>query len=218
MPPLLHHEQLAWSQGRLLIGIDEVGRGPLAGPVVAAAVCFPAHHAAIPGVQDSKQVKDPARRVELAAAIRAQALAWGLGAASVREIARHNIRVATAIAMRRAIRRCRDRGVAALAVHLVVDGLPVPELAEPHEALVQGDAQCHAIAAASLLAKVSRDLLMRRLAGRHSGYGWETNVGYATEAHLAALRAQGLTAHHRIQFCRTALGQADLFDRASPRT
>ena len=111
---MLRHEHLAWSQGSLLIGIDEVGRGPLAGPVVAAAVCFPIDHPGIAGVRDSKKVPKHEERVRLVQLIQSEALAWGLGAASVREIARDNIRRATALAMRRALQRCRahlDDGV-----------------------------------------------------------------------------------------------------------
>ncbi len=207
---ILRYERQAWRAGAILIGIDEVGRGPLAGPVVAAAVCFPRRHRGIEGVRDSKQVKDAARRVELVEAIRREALAWGLGAASVREIGRHNIRRATVLAMRRAIGRCR-RGIPAdMTVRLLVDGTPLPELAEPHDALPHGDALCHAVAAASLLAKVARDHVMHALAVRRPGYGWEHNVGYGTAEHLAALRAMGLTPHHRTLFCSTAIAQEEL--------
>jgi ribonuclease HII len=209
-PSLLAHERNAWSSGLLLIGIDEVGRGPLAGPVVAGAVCFPANHRAIRGVRDSKAVKNPAEREQLNAAIRSQAAAWGLGAASVREIAALNIRRATALAMRRALMRCRRKLPHETPVRLCVDGLPVPELGEEHQALVQGDACCHAIAAAAILAKCARDRLMRALATRRPGYGWETNVGYGSEFHVGALRALGMTPHHRAMFCETALGQLDL--------
>jgi ribonuclease HII len=210
MPPL-RHERAAWSLGHLLIGIDEVGRGPLAGPVVAAAVCFPLNHRGIRGVRDSKQVPDHDERARLARRIRAEALAFGLGAASVREIARDNIRRATATAMRRALRRCRARLVMETLTLIIIDGLPMPELGAEHRALVQGDAHCHAIAAASLLAKVARDRLMVSLAARRPGYGWHTNVGYATREHVAALRLRGLTPHHRTLFCDTALGQRELF-------
>lgn len=211
MPPL-RHERLAWSSGRILVGIDEVGRGPLAGPVVAAAVCFPLNHRGIRGVRDSKQVPDHDERMKLARRIRGEALAFGLGAASVREIARDNIRRATATAMRRALARCRARLAPQTLVVIMIDGLPMPELDAEHQALVQGDAHCHAIAAASLLAKVARDRLMKALAERRPGYGWQTNVGYATREHVAALRLRGLTPHHRPLFCDTALGQPELFD------
>ncbi|MES2306916.1 MAG: ribonuclease HII [Gemmatimonadota bacterium] len=209
--PLLAHERIAWSSGFLLIGIDEVGRGPLAGPVVAAACCFPIDHSGIDGVRDSKAVKRPAEREALAQAIVQEALAWGLGAASVREIATHNIRRATALAMQRAVLRCQRRLPAEAPFRLMVDGLAVPELGQPHQSLVKGDANCHAIAAAALLAKVARDRLMCSLARRRPGYGWESNVGYGSASHIAALRTLGLTPHHRVQFCETATAQRSLF-------
>ena len=207
---MLHHERIAWSTGQLLIGIDEVGRGPLAGPVVAAAVCFPTNHPGIAGVRDSKKVPRHEERVRLVALIQSDALAWGLGAASVREIARDNIRRATALAMRRALRRCRAQLGSEFTTTIIVDGLRVPELHADHQALVKGDAHCHAIAAASLIAKVARDRLMQALAMRRPDYGWHTNVGYATQAHIAALRAHGRTPHHRALFCDTALGQVEM--------
>ena len=209
---MLTHERLAWSAGHLLIGIDEVGRGPLAGPVVAAAVCFPTNHRGIRGVRDSKQVPDHSKRLALTVKIRGEALAFGLGAASVREIARINIRRATALAMRRALLRCRARLSEGTTTIVIIDGLRMPELQADHQALVQGDAHCHAIAAASLLAKVARDRLMHALAFRRPGYGWQTNVGYATREHIAALRERGRTPHHRTLFCDTALGQRELFE------
>jgi ribonuclease HII len=208
---MLLHEHLAWSQGSLLIGIDEVGRGPLAGPVVAAAVCFPIDHAGIAGVRDSKKVPRHEERARLVQLIQSEALAWGLGAASVREIAQHNIRRATALAMCRALRRCRARLGDGVIATIMVDGLRVPELQADHSALVKGDAHCHAIAAASLVAKVARDRLMQALAVRRPDYGWHTNVGYATRAHIAALRTHGRTPHHRELFCDTALGQVEMF-------
>jgi ribonuclease HII len=214
--PLLANERAAWSRGLLLIGIDEVGRGPLAGPVVAAAVCFPRDHDAIPGVRDSKRVPDHAARVVLADEIRRTALAVGLGAASVREIAQINIRRATALAMRRALARCRARLDAGCMTTILIDGLRMPELGTDHDALVKGDGKCHAIAAASLLAKVARDRLMHALASRRPDYGWQTNVGYATRQHVAALLAHGRTPHHRVLFCDTALGQRELFEQLQP--
>ena len=199
--PSLQRERAAWADERLLIGVDEAGRGPLAGPVVAAAGVFPARCTAVRGLRDSKVL--PARvRLRLAQRIRQRALGFAVGAASAREIDRFNIRVATALAMRRAVRRLLARGpLAAGAPHrILIDGLPLPEIGYEHEALVDGDARCHSIAAAAVLAKTVRDLLMQRLAPRHPGYGWDTNVGYGTEQHQVGLRLYGPTRHHRLTF------------------
>jgi ribonuclease HII len=206
---VLTHEHSAWSTGHLLLGIDEVGRGPLAGPVVAAAVVFPQGHGGIDGVRDSKQVKSSSTREALAEIIRDECLAFGLGAASVGEIARINIRRASILAMRRAMLRCRAR-LGQQRVIIIVDGLAVPEIGAEHQSLVKGDSLCHAIAAASIIAKVARDRLMVRLAARRPGYGWESNAGYASAGHISALHTLGLTPHHRRQFCDTAMGQGTL--------
>jgi len=195
----LARERRAWSAGRLLVGLDEVGRGPLAGPVVAAAVVFPRDTVRIRAVRDSKTVARRAERDALAAEIARRALALAVAAASVPEIDRLNIRVATALAMRRALARVRAR-LAALDHDVLVDGLPVPELGCAHEGLVGGDATCYSVAAAGLVAKVVRDRLMARLARRHAGYGWETNAGYGTAQHLEALGRVGPSRHHRRSF------------------
>lgn len=200
--PTLDRERAAWAAGRLLLGVDEVGRGPLAGPVVAAAVVFPADAAPPEGLRDSK-VLSPSKRETLSPLVRSHALSVGLGAASVREIDRFNIRVATALAMRRAVARALRHARTADCV-VLIDGWPMPELGRPHEALVDGDALCPTIAAAAIVAKTVRDLLMRRLAGRHPGYGWETNAGYGTSEHLAALRRRGPSPHHRASFAPVA--------------
>jgi len=202
MPPVrptLAREAAVWVEGRLLVGVDEAGRGPLAGPVVAAAVVFPAGSALMEGVRDSKTLSAP-RRQALAAQIRAAALAVGVAAASVREIDRLNIRVATALAMHRAVRRLLALVPASPRPRLLVDGLPVPELGFEHEALVDGDAHCLSVAAAGIIAKTVRDRLMRQLAERHAGYGWERNAGYGSAEHLAAIQIHGPTAHHRRSF------------------
>ncbi len=204
MPERLLHEAAAWRTGALLIGVDEVGRGPLAGPVVAAAVVFPKDQVLIPAIRDSKRVGSVRRRGELVEVIRRESLAVGIGAASVAEIATLNIRRATVLAMRRAIARCRVH-LGEVPTMLLIDGLPLPDLGEPHEALVGGDGRSQSIAAASLVAKVVRDTLMSRLARRRPGYGWESNAGYGTAAHIEALRTAGLTPHHRAGFCATAL-------------
>jgi ribonuclease HII len=208
--PSLKRERAAWADERLLVGVDEAGRGPLAGPVVAAAVVFPPRCTAVRGLRDSKVL--PAQvRLRLAQRIRQRALGFAVGAASAREIDRLNIRVATALAMRRAIRRLVISGPLAPGVpyRILIDGLPLPEIGYEHEALVDGDARCHSIAAAAVLAKTVRDLLMHRLAPRHPGYGWDTNVGYGTEQHQIGIRLYGPTRHHRLTF--EPLAQLSLF-------
>ena len=188
---VLAYERAFWSRGVSgVAGVDEVGRGPLAGPVVAAAVIL-VPGVAVDGAADSKQIP-AARRERLFAEILERAAAVAVGAASVREIDRLNVLEATALAMRRALARLPQR-----ADHVVVDGLPVRSLGCPHDAVVDGDAHIHSIACASIVAKVVRDRLMRRLASRHPGYGWEHNAGYGTPDHLHGLRALGTTAHHR---------------------
>jgi ribonuclease HII len=208
--PSLKRERAAWADERLLIGVDEAGRGPLAGPVVAAAVVFPARCTAVRGLRDSKIL--PAKvRLRLALQIRQRALGFAIGAASSREIDRLNIRVATALAMRRAICRLVSRGplLGGCPHCILIDGLPLPEIGYAHEALVDGDAKCQSIAAAAVLAKTCRDLLMQRLAPRHPGYGWDTNVGYGTEEHQVGIRLHGPTRHHRLTFA--PLAQLTLF-------
>ena len=208
--PTLRQERAAWAEERLLVGVDEAGRGPLAGPVVAAAVVFPAGCAAVRGLRDSKIL--PAKvRLRLALQIRQRALGFAIGAASSREIDRLNIRVATALAMRRAICRLVSRGplLGGCPHRILIDGLPLPEIGYAHEALVDGDAKCQSIAAAAVLAKTCRDLLMHRLAPRHPGYGWDTNVGYGTEEHQVGIRLHGPTRHHRLTFA--PLAQLTLF-------
>ncbi len=183
-----------------IAGVDEVGRGPLAGPVVVCALVMPGDRRAIRGVTDSKQLV-AAERERLARRIRAEAVALSLAASSVGEIARLNIYQATAAAMSRALAR-----LPVAPDHVLVDGKPIRTLAVPHQAVVGGDAICYTIACASIVAKVVRDRLMARLARRYPAYAWERNAGYGTPAHLAALRSAGLTPHHRQAFCRTALG------------
>ena len=201
--PTFERETALWNAGRSIVaGIDEAGRGPLAGPVVAAAVVFPAGMKAIRGLRDSKQLV-PVKRERLAAVVRARAIAVGVGAASVREIDRLNIRRATILAMQRALARLRLAPAGVL-----VDGLPLPELGCPHEAIVDGDVYCQSIAAASVVAKTVRDRLMRLLAQRHPEYAWEENKGYGTPEHLDALLVFGPTRHHRTSFepvCQLAL-------------
>ena len=205
---ILEYERDLWARGVARVaGVDEVGRGPLAGPVVAAAVIL-AEDVAIDGATDSKALT-PARRTEVATEIEARAAAMALGAASVREIDRLNILRATTRAMTRALAR-----LPVTPDHVVVDGLPVRDLGWEHEAVVGGDARIHSIACASIVAKVCRDRLMTLLAARYPDYGWERNMGYATRRHRSALRESGLTPHHRTTFglLQLELPLADLAD------
>lgn len=185
--------------GPLIAGVDEVGRGPLAGPVVACAIVMPPDRRALAGVDDSKQL-DAATREALTTKIRQHALVVALGAASVREIERLNIYHATVLAMQRALAKVAP-ALGQVPHHVLVDGKPLRTLGVPHTAIVKGDAKCYAIACASIVAKVTRDRLMHRLAERYPGYAWERNAGYGTPQHLAALAVQGLTPHHRRTFC-----------------
>lgn len=182
------------SRGPLLAGVDEVGRGPLAGPVVACAVVMPFDARAIRGVDDSKQLP-AADRERLAARIHERALSVAIGAASVREIDRYNIYHASVLAIRRAIMR-----LSVSPDHVVIDGNPIRTLGIDHTAVVSGDARCHSIACASIIAKVTRDRLMHALARRYPHYKWETNVGYGTPEHQAGLATHGATRHHRHTF------------------
>ena len=176
-----------------IAGIDEVGRGPLAGPVTAAAVILdPARIP--PGLRDSKTLS-AARRAALAVEIHATARVC-IAHATVEEIDRLNILHASLLAMERAV-----AGLGCAPLWCLIDGnrLP-PGLRGRSEALVKGDARCLSIAAASIVAKVARDAIMVDLAQQHPGYGWETNAGYPAPAHLAALLNLGVTAWHRRSF------------------
>ena len=190
--------------GPLIAGVDEVGRGPLAGPVVACAVIMPPDQRAIRGVDDSKKLTAK-MRVELASRIRDRAVAIGIGAASVREIDRLNIYHASTLAMRRALARLRVHPD-----HVLVDGRAIRTLAIPHTAIVHGDARCFSIACASIVAKVTRDRLMCALAEKHPGYRWERNAGYATQDHIDGLASHGITRHHRRTFFRVSQLTLDL--------
>ena len=186
--------ELRKTAGPLIAGVDEVGRGPLAGPVVACAVIMPPDVRAIAGVDDSKRLT-ARERERLAVKIRQRAVSVGIGAASVREIDRVNIYRATIIAMRRALKRLNVTPDCVL-----IDGNPIRSLEIPHTAIVGGDDACYTIACASIVAKVTRDRVMQCLAGRYPNYRWERNVGYSTLAHIEGLAAHGVTPHHRRSF------------------
>ncbi len=182
-----------WAQPGLLAGVDEAGRGPLAGPVVAAAVILDDLHP-IRGLADSKALS-PRRREALFDEIRARALCCCIASASAQEIDQLNILQATLLAMRRAV-----EGLRLLPHRVVVDGNRVPVLRMPVAAVVKGDAKLAAISAASILAKVHRDRLCLELEGRFPGYGFAGHKGYPTVEHLAALQRQGPCAEHRLSF------------------
>ena len=171
---------------------------------------MPPEARAIRGVDDSKRLR-AAERVRLAARIRDRAIAIGLGAASVREIDRLNIYHATVLAMRRALRR-----LAVAPDHVLVDGRPIRTLGCVHRAVVGGDARCFSIACASIVAKVTRDRLMRALAKRHPAYRWERNVGYGTDAHWQALESLGASSHHRRAFITDRQLALDLLEQVPP--
>ena len=190
---LLEYERAFWGRGRSVAGVDEAGRGPLAGPVVAAAVIL-REGVCVDGADDSKQLSAHMRE-KLYAHIVEAAQCVGIGAASVREIDRRNILRATTVAMQRALDR-----LAVAPDHIVIDGLHVKYLGRDHEAVVDGDALIHSIGCASIVAKVIRDRLMQRLSLRYPGYAWDKNVGYGTAEHRAAIDELGLTPHHRLTF------------------
>jgi ribonuclease HII len=192
--PDFSFETAARARGLIRVaGVDEVGRGPLAGPVTAAAVVL--DPARIPaGLNDSKVLTAP-RRLALDAAIRAVAEV-SVAHATVAEIDALNILRASHLAMVRAV-----AGLARPPDHVLIDGNLIPRgFALSAEAIVKGDARALSIAAASIVAKVARDAIMVDLAQQHPGYGWEKNAGYPSPAHLAALRELGVTPHHRRSF------------------
>jgi ribonuclease HII len=193
-----------------VIGIDEVGLAPLAGPVVACAILMPEGDL-IEGVRDSKTLSRR-QREQLDPIIRRAAVAWGIGAASAREVERLNPRAASHLAMQRAVRALERRHGRPVEFALV-DGAPARELNDligAHETVVKGDASVYSIACASIVAKVLRDRLMRQLDRRYPGYGWTSNAGYPAPAHIAALDRLGVTPHHR----RTYAPVADRISRA----
>jgi ribonuclease HII len=179
--------------GGLVCGVDEAGRGPLAGPVFAACVVLRDDHA-IRGLADSKKLS-PARREVLAVQIRNHAAAWAIASASVEEIDTHNILRASLLAMRRAVER-----LAFEPQEVLVDGLHCPQLRFPVRAVVRGDDTIAAISAASILAKTARDALMLELHARYPDYGFDRHKGYPTPDHLAALRRCGVSPVHRRSF------------------
>jgi ribonuclease HII len=181
------------SQYGLFAGVDEAGRGPLAGPVVAGAVILDPENS-IEGLMDSKKLS-PEKREFLYVEIKARALDWGLGVASVEEIDRVNILQATYLAMQRAV-----NGLRLQPDYVLVDGNRCPDFACPANAIIKGDTRIAAISAASILAKVSRDTEMVRLDAEYPGYGLARHKGYPSKQHVEALENLGVTPIHRVSY------------------
>ena len=193
MPHYIYESRLLKTMPGPICGVDEAGRGPLAGPVVAAAVIL--DRARIPkGLNDSKKLDEETREA-LFSRIMEMAAAVGVGQASVEEIDLVNIRQATHLAMARAVRSLHIAAAFAL-----VDGNDAPALPCKCDTLVKGDGRSLSIAAASIVAKVTRDRLMRRLHDEHPGYNWRSNKGYGTPDHYSGLKRHGVTVHHRRSF------------------
>lgn len=199
---ITHYHEMSEAENRLrgqgytlICGVDEVGRGPLAGPVMAGAVILPPDtELVIPGVDDSKKVS-PKKRAELYGIIQEKSIAWAVGAADVETIDRINILQATMLAMRRAIEQLDPQPDA-----LLVDALTLHDISIPQQPIVHGDARSVSIAAASILAKVTRDTLMEELDELYPQYGFRDNKGYGTAAHIAAIREYGPCPIHRKSF------------------
>ena len=195
MPHWKHEIEAGIKNGVIVCGVDEVGRGPLAGPVVACAVCLPVDmpRKVTRRLKDSKQIEREERE-ELSAILR-EMVSFCVGQADVEEIDRINILRASHLAMLRAY-----EGLPSRPGYALVDGNQAPNLPCPITCIIGGDAISLSIAAASIIAKVARDQIMRELAVTHPVYGWETNVGYSTRGHLTALKAHGPTPYHRRSF------------------
>ena len=190
----LSYEASLWNNGILRIaGLDEVGRGSLAGPVVAAVVVLP-QGGVVEGAGDSKKISRR-KREQLYDEILTEALEVQFGSASAQEIDKTNILLATGLAMKRALDQLAEQPD-----HVVIDGLPMASLGWEHDAVVKGDAKVHSIGCASIVAKVFRDRLMIDLGEQYPGYGWDHNAGYGTKEHRDALERIGLTQYHRKTF------------------
>ncbi len=197
--PHLDEESILWQKGKqAVVGIDEVGRGCLAGPVVAAAVLLPPFCDILSGVRDSKTLS-LSKRENLFEKIKAQARAIGVGEASVEEINQLNILHATYLAMHRALLEIKKTS---LCDFVLIDGSALKTTLDfgEHRTLVGGDGSSYSIACASIIAKVTRDRFMRDLAVSYPYYGWEKNAGYGTKQHLAGLETYGVSPWHRTEY------------------
>ena len=199
--PDLKYEKSAWKDGHQIVaGVDEAGRGPLAGPVTAAAVILPRNfkHALL---DDSKKLTERRREAlyEEITSGSIEGLIWASGKASPREIEKINILKATHLAMKRAVKK-----LGITPDHVLIDGLPVPKFPWPHEGIVKGDGKSLSIAAASVIAKVERDREMLAYAKKYPEYGFEAHKGYGTKRHLEALKKHGICKIHRKTFAPVA--------------
>lgn len=203
-PDMAAEQEARQSGFRCICGIDEAGRGPLAGPVVAAAVVLPQGYS-LHGLNDSKKLTARKRGELFAALMNDDRVQKSVAQASVGEIDRLNILYATHLAMSRAA-----QGLPSVPDFCLIDGLPVPDFPFPSRSIVKGDARCLSIAAASILAKVTRDRLMAELGKQFPQYGFERHAGYGTRAHIQAIETYGITVHHRRSFAPVAQMQLPL--------
>ena len=200
MPDFSLEESLGLSTRAVIVGVDEVGRGPLAGPVTAAAVFFDRQKITsdlLTKIDDSKKIAQK-KRATISKQIESIAII-GIGWASSGEIDQLNILEATMLAMQRAISSLRKQ-IISDPDYILIDGNKVPRLDFPSKAIVRGDEKSLSIAAASIVAKNKRDAFMTSLSKLYPGYGWEKNAGYGTGEHLAAIEREGITVHHRRSF------------------
>lgn len=200
--PNFDFEQQLWTQGKSLVaGIDEVGRGPLAGPVVVCAIIFDQKHQVIEGINDSKKLTAK-KRTELAEQIKSSAHSYAIGIGNVELINQLGITQAITNAMISALEQLGKFD------HVLIDGRPIknfPIEQEQVEYIIKGDGKSYSIAAASILAKVFRDQMMANLASEFPNFGWDRNMGYGTLAHRNAIKKHGICIHHRKQFVRNIL-------------
>lgn len=203
-PDMVAEQEARQNGSRCICGIDEAGRGPLAGPVVAAAVVLPQGYS-LPGLNDSKKLTARKRGELFEALMNDDRVQKSVAQASVGEIDRLNILYATHLAMSRAA-----QGLPSVPDFCLIDGLPVPDFPFPSRSIVKGDARCLSIAAASILAKVTRDRLMAELGKQFPQYGFERHAGYGTCAHIQAIETYGITVHHRRSFAPVAQMQLPL--------
>ena len=216
---LLRYETELWTQGlERVVGVDEAGMAPLAGPVVAAAAILPKNYR-LKGLDDSKKILEEERREELAAALKRDVVAWAVGVAEVEEIDKINIYHAGLLAMRRAV-----EGLGLVPDYALVDARTIPQCPCPQKGIIHGDALSMSIAAASILAKTTRDRMMKELDAKYPGYGLASHKGYPTPQHFQAMKEKGVLPIHRRSFgpVREALGlvpvQEELFPPPPPVT